>query len=282
MKLALVLVCVYLVVSVAATGSVGAFVDSLKPGGLPANWTHVLLLGADELRSGASRTDTMMVASISLTGQVKLTSIMRDTLVEVEGHGWQKINAAYAFGGASGAVDVVNRYFGLNIRDYVVIDFAGFAQVIDAVGGVTLDVSRAEMQAMNKKKGHKLADYGKDIHLDGIQALRYARIRKIDSDFMRTSRQRKVMEAALAEMRAVRNPLTLIGTGKAVLGAIETNMNAAGLSALGIKVLLGAKEIEQFRVPVEGTYQSGNQDGVWSIRPDFEQNKRQLRAFIYG
>lgn len=253
-----------------------------RSNGLPGGWTHVLLLGVDPSSEGVSRTDSMMIASISSGGSVKLTSIMRDTLVDIEGHGQHKINAAYAFGGPSLAMDTVNRALGLNIRRYAAIDFAGFVDVIDAMGGIEVSVTREEMQAINRKKGHHLEDYGERTQLDGLQALRYSRIRKIDSDYMRAGRQRRIIQALMDKARAVRNPIELVSLGRAALKAVDTNINVLELTSMGAKVMLSGSGIAQFRVPAEGTYQSGSQGGIWSIRADLERNRALLREFVYG
>ncbi len=281
-KLCLLLAAAYVVITVCTTSTLSGLLSGLTPDGLPGGWRNILLMGSDRVGNGSARTDTLIVASISTSGQVKLTSVMRDTLVELEGHGAQKINAAYTFGGAELAMDTVNRYFGLNIKQYALIDFQGLTRMVDAVGGVRVDVTKAEMQAMNRKSGHKLQEYGSGILLDGTQALRYVRIRKIDSDYARTGRQRALLQALLDRVRQCRNPSQLLAFAQAALDAVETNIALPDLALLAGRVLLNGGEMAQYRVPAEGTYESGTLHGVWSIRPDFEANRRLLRQFIYG
>lgn len=283
-KTILLLGAAWLVVMVLSSGVIGDLIDSVtgRSGGLPGGWTNVLLLGADKSNEGSSRTDSIMVASISSGGAVKLTSIMRDTLVDIEGRGAHKINAAYAYGGAELAMRTVNDAFGLNISRYAVIDFAGFADVVDAMGGVTMSITKQEMQNMNKKNGHKLSGYGDNIVLDGVQAVRYSRIRKIDSDYMRASRQRRLIDAMMKKARTIKNPIDLVKVGSTALKAVKTNMNVVELGVMAGKVLASGGEVSQFRVPAEGTYESGTKDGVWSIRADLDSNRALLRKFIYG
>ncbi|MEA4898377.1 MAG: LCP family protein [Christensenellaceae bacterium] len=283
-RLVMLLGAAWLLLTVLGGGVLTDMWDAVtgRSNGLPGGWTHVLLLGVDLSSGGVSRTDSMMIASVSNGGSVKLTSIMRDTLVDIEGHGLHKINAAYAFGGPRLAMDTVNRALGLNIRRYAAVVFAGFAELIDAVGGIEVSVTREEMRAINRKKGHHLEDYGERTRLDGLQALRYSRIRKIDSDYMRAGRQRRIIQALMDKARAVRNPVELVSLGRAALKAIDTNMNALELSAMGAKVMLSGSGIAQFRVPAEGTYESGAQDGIWSIRADLERNRALFREFVYG
>ena len=263
----------------------GALGDLLSSMGLshvlPGSWTHVLLLGRDQTDEGVARTDSIMIASISSTGQVKLTSVMRDMLVSIPGKGQQKINAAYAFGGAELAMKTVSEAMGVNISRYVLIDFAGFADVIDAIGGVTVNVTKQEMNAMNRKKGHKLKAPG-DVVLDGIQALRYSRIRKLDSDYMRAGRQREVLMSLLKRARSEKNPLTLWSMGTTALSKMETNMGIVQLGWMGTSVVLNGGELRQFRVPVDGTFDSGMRNGTWSIRANMEKNRALWNTFIYS
>ena len=137
---------------------------------------------------------------------VKLTSILRDTVVDIDGHGSTKINAAYAYGGAELAMRTVNQTFQMNITKYVVVDYLTIARLVDAVGGVDIVISQAEMEQINANNSRyagstrvaedlgympaPVREYSEDgetpVHLDGLQAVGYARIRKLDSDFMRT------------------------------------------------------------------------------------------------
>jgi hypothetical protein len=113
--------------------------------------TDILLLGTDN-EAGRGRTDSILVASVG-SGGIKLTSIMRDTLVNIEGYGKHKINAAYRLGGEQLAMRTVNQAFGLNVTKYAAIDFEGFSHLIDSVGGVALNVSKAEMQEIKQGAG---------------------------------------------------------------------------------------------------------------------------------
>ena len=162
-----------------------------------------------------------MVLSVGYQS-LKLASILRDTVVDIDGHGRGKINGAYAYGGAELAMRTVNQTFGLNITKYVVVDYLTIARLVDAVGGVDIVISQAEMGQINANNANyagstviaedlgympaPVRTYSEDgetpVHLDGLQALGYARIRKLDSDFMRTSRQRRVVQAALTALRS--------------------------------------------------------------------------------
>jgi LCP family protein required for cell wall assembly len=267
--------------------SIGGFsLDGLFSSGC----NNILLLGADN-EEGHGRTDTIIVASLG-SGEIKLTSIMRDTLVNLEGHGQNKINAAYRLGGEQLAMDTVNKAFGLGITRYAVIDFEGFSDLIDSVGGVTVHVSKAEMQEINKgleATWKRLGDgrpidylktYDKDVLLTGPQALAYSRIRKIDSDYVRTSRQRAVLESLLGKLRSNRNPVVLAKLMQTAFSTIKTNINVFEIGAISVKLLGGSQKIEQLRLPADGAFTTGTVDGAWVIKPDLPKNRKLLQAFL--
>ena len=267
--------------------SIGGF--SLD-GVFSSGYDNILLMGADN-EEGRGRTDTIIVASLG-GGKIKLTSIMRDTYVNLEGYGQNKINAAYRLGGEKLAMDTVNRAFGLNITRYAVIDFEGFSDLIDSVGGVTVRVSKAEMKEINKgldttwkrlgdgRPIEYLKTYGEKILLSGPQALAYSRIRKIDSDYVRTSRQRAVLEALLSKLRSNRNPVVLAKLMQTALSNIKTNINVFEIGAISVRLLSGSQKVEQMRLPADGAFSSGTVDGAWVIKPDLPKNRKLLKAFL--
>ena len=251
---------------------------------------NILLMGADN-EEGRGRTDTIIVASLG-GGKIKLTSIMRDTYVNLEGYGQNKINAAYRLGGEKLAMDTVNRAFGLNITRYAVIDFEGFSDLIDSVGGVAVRVSKAEMKEINKgldttwkrlgdgRPIEYLKTYGEKVLLSGPQALAYSRIRKIDSDYVRTSRQRAVLEALLSKLRSNRTPVVLAKLMQTALSNIKTNINVFEIGAISVRLLSGSQKVEQMRLPADGAFSSGTVDGAWVIKPDLPKNRKLLQAFL--
>lgn len=267
--------------------SVGGFsLDGLFSSG----YTNVLLMGMDN-EEGRGRTDTIIVASLG-GGEVKLTSIMRDTLVDIEGYGQNKINAAYRLGGEQLAMRSVSQAFGLNITRYAVIDFEGFSDLIDSVGGVAVRVSKAEMREINKgldatwkrlgdgRPIEYLKTYGESILLTGPQALAYSRIRKIDSDYVRASRQRAVLEALIGKLRANRNPVVLAKLMQTAFSTIKTNVNVFEIGAIAVRLLSGSLKIEHIRLPADGAFTTDIVDGAWVIKPDLPKNRKLLQAFL--
>ena len=276
--------------------------------GLNAEWLNVLLLGTDSRAlNEPSRSDTMMICSINQsTGQVKLTSLMRDTAVEINGR-TVKLNTAFFYGGPNLAMKTVNEYFGMNIEKYVVVNFSGFAKIVDALGGVEMDISEAELPLLNHNVGEqyyllfkfgemeeeaakakyydsKLESAGKNIHLDGNQALAYARIRKSDNDYTRTERQRKVLMALLNKMKGTDSG-TVITLFYDNIGYVSTNLELGTIPTLASLVLAGngMSNEDTFRLPVQGSYKEEVRNNV-SMLYDMktEENRRALFMFIYG
>lgn len=261
---------------------------------LPDEWWNILLLGTDNRYQEKlyGRTDSMIILSVNpATRQAKLTSLMRDTWVSITGRDHKaKLNAASVYGGPELTMRTVNECFGMNISDYVLINITGLADVIDALGGVDLDVSEEERKALNRglfdlssQSGmEELEHSGSGVHLNGNQAVAFARIRRIDSDYRRTERQREVLTALAAQLKQ-NSAAALVGVITSLLPYVETNLDLGELMTLasvGLQIDLDA--IQQTRLPADGTFDSGTFDGVWCIKPDFEANQRILYEFIYG
>ncbi|MBQ3232932.1 MAG: LCP family protein, partial [Clostridia bacterium] len=229
---------------------------------------------------------------------IKLTSLMRDTGVTIPGRtGTQRLNAAYAYGGIDLLLKTVNYNFGLNITRYAMVDYDSFPKIIDRLGGVTLTVSDAEANEINRNVGgllymdvqkgnipydegyalyqsEILAKGGENIRLDGLQTLGYARIRSLDSDYGRTNRQRKVLSAVINQ--AKNHPLRLIGTAQTALNEINTNMNALEMLSLVLKGITGGLP-EQTRLPASGTY---TDNGGMFENVNFKENHDYFVEFL--
>ena len=258
--------------------------------GLPAAPANILLLGVDIAYSKSQRSDTVIVASVDY-GKLKLTSFLRDTVVDIPGYGSSKLNAAYAHGGPTLVMRTLNENFGLNITHYAAVDFQALADLVDAIGGVEMDITEGEQANINRSITRRSAflqsrgypndiipQAGEQVHLNGVQALNYARIRKLDSDFKRTHRQRKLLEAMLRKLRSsFWNPVLLVRLGRTLLNSVDTNMSLIQLISLGEKAI-AAGVPEQLRLPVDGSYT----DNGSSLRLDSrQQNIDAFRAFVY-
>lgn len=258
---------------------------------LPSSRVNILLLGTDVMRENSQRSDAVIIATVGY-GSLKLTSVLRDTVVDIPGRGSGKLNAAYAYGGPELAIRTLNENFGLNILHYAAVDFVALVEIVDAVGGVDIDITEAEMEQINvnvvssrfvfRPLGYsatKLTRCGQGTHLDGLQALGYARIRKIDSDFTRANRQRILLNALLKKIRSrLWDPVMLARLGRALAHSIKTNMSAVELLSLGEKAL-AAGGAETLRLPVDGSYAD---DGSKLTITDRQANINAFRDFAYN
>ena len=262
--------------------------------GLSDEWWNVLLLGCDSYtKNDYQRTDSMIIVSINAAkGQVKLTSLMRDTWIPVPGSkNHRKLTELCAVGGPELTIRAINESFGMNISDYALISMEGMAEIIDLIGGLDLDVTEEERKALNKglfdlsplSGMEQLEQSGEGVHLNGNQATAFARIRKIDSDYVRTERQRTVLLAIADKIKNGASAGTLLTIVTTLMGYVDTNLSLTEIMTIAsVGMKLDMNSVEQYRVPVDGTFDSGTFNGVWCIKPNFEKNTELLHSFIYG
>ncbi len=208
-----------------------------------AGYQNIALFGVDsreqDLLSGDNRSDTIMICSVNKkTGETRLVSVYRDTLLNIGGGDYRKCNAAYAYGGPQQAVAMLNSNLDLNITDFVTIGFEGLAETIDALGGIDLEITEEEMEYMNSymddmyyeigKEYEEVTDWGMQ-HLSGIQATAYCRIRYTEGDdFRRAERQRTVLMLTMEKAKKA-NPVRLAAAAGAVLGRTATSLSSTEL-----------------------------------------------------
>ena len=265
--------------------------------GLPGDRVNILLLGIDFLEDGQQRSDSMMIASVGYNS-VRLTSIMRDTLVDIPGYGEHKLNSAYSYGGAEMAMRVVNETFKLNITNYIAVDFSTMVDLVDAVGGVDVEVEDKELEHLNKyaydtfkkinavnpeKYGHYINSQpytqGGTLHLNGLFATGYSRIRLIDTDYKRAQRQRRVLSAILEQVKgSIWNPLMYARLYQVYLDSVRTNLSLAELISIGEKALVAGR-IETERMPKD-EYIYDDQSAIHIIDP--QGNISAMHDFLYG
>ena len=163
-----------------------------------------MLLGVDRRADDVGRSDTLMVASVDMDShKAALLSVPRDTRVAIDGHGYDKINHAYAFGGHELSKSTVERLLGTHIAHYVIIDTKAFQRIIDALGGVDIDVDkRMHYEDPWDDNGGLVIDlYPGQQHLDGAKAIQYVRYRDGEGDIGRIGRQQKFMKAVPSSYR---------------------------------------------------------------------------------
>ncbi len=248
--------------------------------GLDEDWLNILMMGTDtrgaELNNG--RTDAMMVLSLHKgTGQMKLTSLIRDMLVTIPGYKTpNRINSANAFGGPLLAIKTVNELLGLNIERYCSINFPGFMDVVNLFGGVTLSLSAGEVRIVGAQKTDE------PQLLNGYQALTYVRIREIGSNFARNERQRKFLTAMLAQIKT-KTTDEIITAISAAFNTIATNLTTNEVIALLPGIIANTDTMDLLSLPQEDTYKfARTKNGASVIEFKQEEAKAAFHAFVYG
>ncbi len=249
---------------------------------------NVLLIGTD-VRGGnyedRGNTDSMILLSINTRDKnIKLTSFMRDMYVTIPGRGKNRINAAYAYGGPQLLFDTLKVNFDVDVDLYARVNFANFRKIIDKVGGVEIELTQAEARYMNRySKKYNTARVEPGLQtLDGAQALSYARCRKVDSDFGRTERQRKVVVAFVDKIKgsSITELDSLLNT---LLPMIQTNMPKMQIVGLMVDALNYLNnEVETLNVPIKNSWQSVKIRNMSVLCPNFELNKTAIVAHIYS
>lgn len=241
---------------------------------------NILVLGIDSRGEDHSRSDSMMVIHYNKKQkQPKLISIMRDSYVDIPGYDKQKVNAAYAYGGPELVRKTLKESFDLDINYYAIIDFKGFAKIVDAVApdGIEVDVPKK----MSYGIGMTLQP-GKQV-LHGDRLLGYVRFRHDrESDFGRVRRQQEVFSKLQKEAVSIGNIAQLPKLWGLVDPYIETNIPNGVIFSLGKDFLLGSvKETKSFRLPVDGSFTNKDDPTYGAVLDlDLEQNKEELKRFL--
>jgi LCP family protein required for cell wall assembly len=255
--------------------------------------TNIALFGVDRRdKDEPARSDSIMILSIDQKNKkIKLSSIMRDTYVKVAGHGETKINHAYAYGGPELAIKTLNENFNLDIRNYATVDFFNMEKIIDAVGGVNVDVNDDEVNLINdymnetatieKKSITKIASSGAQT-LNGMQAVAYTRIRyTAGGDFVRTERQRTILSGIFTKIESL-GAKEFPSVVSKLLPLTETSMNSMDIIKLGSKVFSSnISNLDQERFPLDDYCSNEMIDGVSYLIADMEATVDQLHKYIY-
>lgn len=257
---------------------------------------NILLIGNDSREDGEDgRSDAMILVSVSSkTGKILFTSLLRDIYVSIPGHDDNRLNAAYSIGGPELLMQTVEENFDIPVNRYVLVNFDAFAGVVDAVGGVDLDLTNDEVKWVNAylneynllhgqdiKTGYMDENAGGNLHLNGPQALAYTRNRKIGTDFGRTERQRKVINAVIEAL-----PSALMTNGPKVIdefcGHLTTNLTKSECYMLALQGWkLKLYERSSGSIPLEGTWGDMRARGMAVLDIDFDKNKAYLQENLY-
>ncbi len=260
-------------------------------------YTNIALFGLDsrdaELGEG-TRSDTIMICSINNeTGDVKIVSVFRDTLMQMEDGTYEKANAAYSFGGPEEAISLLNRNLDLDIQNYMAVNFNALVDVIDLLGGLEMDLTVEEVYWLNGyvaetaeavgKEGEFLYSEGGHEKLNGIQAVSYARVRYTDGDdFKRAERQRLVLQKVVEKAQKA-SLGTLNKIVDKVFPQVSTSLSATQLmgvaaNALGYKI----GETAGFPFDVTTSEQIRKHKGSYVVAIGFADNVKQLHNFLFG
>lgn len=252
-------------------------------GGPGSGLLNILLIGQDA-REGdeLARSDSMILCSYNKeSNTLTMTSFLRDLYVEIPGHGSNRINAAYAFGGTKLLRKTLEHNFGLYIDGSVEVDFSHFSEIIDHLGGVEIQLRQDEAKVINRQTGSSLTEGLQK--LDGFQALAYSRIRNldIDGDFSRTERQRNVINALLDAFREIRVP-ELTPLLNDLLPMITTDLNPGQILFCALEVFPSLSDMETHsqRIPADGTFSDKTIDGMAVLVADMAAQRSHLRSTL--
>jgi len=286
---------------------------------LPDHVVNILLMGVDnrseELVSG--RADANIICSINKeTGAITLTSIARDTAVEVPGYKSRKrMNTAFKFGSKNGDITAgaelgmktINRNFQMNISRYVVVNIHGLADIIEAIGGVDMYLTKAEASAINyelftkepmdSNKGRQKLELREGVqHLDGMQAVTYGRIRNLkgQNDINRNGRQRVLLETLLKTVLGDMDIMKLMTLIETALPYGHTNLTLEEMITLGMAVIggdtvkklsEGGEILQQFGIPMEKQYgyrEFGGDSLLYISEKRMETTLGAMHELVYG
>ncbi|MCI9336806.1 MAG: hypothetical protein HFH93_04550 [Lachnospiraceae bacterium] len=262
---------------------------------------NILLIGNDSRENGEDgRSDAMILLSISSrTKKIYMTSLLRDIYVDIPGYEGNRLNAAYAFGGARLLMDTIEQNFDIPVNRYILVNFEAFANLVDAVGGIDLELSKGEIEYVNgylweynmltgrpdgtDNMDASVAENGPvEVHLNGPQALAYSRNRYIGTDFGRTERQRKILTAVIGKLpgAVLTNAGGLVDSLMPNLTTNLTQSECFRLSLMAGKLL--TYDIVSDNIPQPDTYTDVTIRGMAVLQVNFEANIKYLKEKIYG
>lgn len=239
---------------------------------------NIALFGIDQSEGDIGRSDAIIIATLdSEHKKLKLTSISRDSYVNIEGHGYDKINHAYAFGQEELAIKTINQTFGLDISDYAKVNFTNLEDIIDTLGGIDLTIEDYELNDLNGV----ISSAGRQ-HVNGAQALAYCRIRYTSGgDDKRTERHRIVLTEIFNKISTV-GSLQLPSMVSDILPHVQTSLSTSEVISLGTNVLTsGMTTIEQLKFPLPSYSKGAKIGGIDYTTFDETITKEQVQKYIY-
>ena len=223
----------------------------------------------------------MILASFNKTqGKATALSFLRDSLVEIDGHGQSKLGHTYAYGGVGLTINTINKQFGLDVQDYIVINFENLVEIIDQLGGIQVMLTEEEAEYYRENGMPDIV--AGNVTLTGSQALAHARNRSLDNDFGRTERQRDVIYGIYTKVLEQRDPATVLSLVQFCMTQVKTNMSVTELYDMAMEVLsVDNLTPQQAAVPAEGTYEFGTYEDMSVLNIDLEANKQKIEELLY-
>lgn len=244
---------------------------------------NILLIGVDASQPGENgRSDTMiLVRADAQQARLSMVSFLRDLYVSIPGVGRTRLNAAYQHGGEALLRQTLSQNFQVEIDRAVTVHFSLLSELVDELGGVEIDLTDAERRQINREMpdGQQLSEAGVQ-RLNGEQALAYSRIRKIDSDFQRTSRQQTLLLSMMKSAGEL-GYWEMLKLALRYLPKVETDLGFSDIVSLAPLVTqLDTLDVRLSRVPFDGAFSEETVNGMMVLSPDLDRCRRELAEFL--
>ena len=251
-----------------------SLLDSVGNLDLLSGKKNIVVMGCDIRKDDVGRSDTLFVAMLDKNNKnATLLSVPRDTRVKIKGHGWDKINAAFAYGGHKLTQETVQDFLGIKLNNYVVVDFQGFKGLVDAVGGVDIIVEK-RMYYYDPYANFEIDLKPGKQHLDGKTAMQYVRYRDEEGDIGRIRRQQKFMMALYQEIASKNIIAKVPGVSKQIMSMVKTDLSLKEMVELGnvMRDMMEKDGMKMSMVPGEPEYI----DGISYWIPDVTKLRQQM------
>ena len=248
--------------------------DSLEHLDLLSGKKNIVVMGCDVRKGDAGRSDTLFVVMLDKSKRnAALLSVPRDTRVKIKGHGWDKINAAFAYGGQKLTRETVQDFLGIKINNYVLVDFQGFKGLVDAVGGVDIDVEK-RMYYYDPYDGFEIDLRPGRQHMDGKTAMQYVRYRDEEGDIGRIRRQQKFLMALYRHIASKNIIAKIPGVSKQIMSMVKTDLSLKEMVELGnvMRDMVEKDGLKMSMVPGEPEYI----DGISYWIPDIPKLRQKM------
>ena len=251
-----------------------SFVDDIKDMALLSGKKNIVVMGCDIRKDDVGRSDTLFVVMLDKNNkQASLLSIPRDTRVKIKDRGWDKINAAFAYGGQDLTRSTVQDFLGIRLHNYVVVDFQGFKDLVDVIGGVDINVEKRMYYY------DPYADFEIDLrpglqHMDGKTAMQYVRYRDEEGDIGRIRRQQKFIMALYKQIASKNIIAKMPGLSKQIMSMVKSDLSLKEMVELGkvMHDMLQKDGLKMAMVPGTPKYI----DGISYWIPDIPEMRRQM------